>query len=60
MKFEADPDKVRETNRINARRMYAKRTNEILEYQREYYNKNKEKISQRRAALKKKKEGENK
>jgi hypothetical protein len=35
--------------------MYAKRTDEILAYQREYYIKNKEKISQRRAELKMKK-----
>jgi hypothetical protein len=55
IKFEADPDKLRETNRINARNMYAKRTDEILAYQREYYIKNKEKILQRRAELKMKK-----
>ena len=59
-RFEANPEKVREANRLAARKMYAKRKEEILAYQREYYIKNKEKISQRRAALKKKKEGENK
>ena len=48
IRFEADPEKYREINRLNGKKMYAARKDAILKTQKEYQQRNKEKIAQRR------------
>jgi hypothetical protein len=46
--FKANPEKYREMNRLNSKKMYATRKDAILKTQKEYRLRNKEKIAQRR------------
>ena len=51
IRFDSDPEKYTEINRLNGRKMYALRKDAILKSQKEYRLRNKEKISKRRKEL---------